>query len=97
MIIRPIENLVLNEMHWEFNENGISYILISPGRRLDDQKVYVLKSTGNSNSQQHKIFDGGNLLKDSEAKIHFVLNKIGTNELYVIFAEDLYNEMLEIN
>jgi hypothetical protein len=97
MIIRPIENLELGDIHWKFNEYGISYLLVSPGRRFDDQKVYVLKSTEISNSERYNIFGGGNLLKDNEAKIHFVLNKIGTNELYIISADDLNNEMIEIN
>lgn len=95
MIIRPIENLVLDDQHWEFNENGIPYILTSPGRRLDNHKVYVLKSTEISNSERYIIFGGGYLHKNNEAKIHFVLNKIGTNDLYIISANDLNYNMVE--
>lgn len=95
MIIRPIENLVLDDIHWEFNENGVSYILKSPGRGFDDQKDYVLKSTEISNIERYNIFGGGNLLNDNEAKIHFILNKIGTNDLFIISANDLNYNMVE--
>ena len=58
MIIRRIENLELEDIHWKYDENGVSYILTSPGRRNNEQKVYALKSSEISNSERYKIFGG---------------------------------------
>ena len=91
--MRPIENLELGDKNWTFSVDGISYTLISPGKRLNEETEYILRSAASSTSNRYKIFGGGNLPKDNDAKIHFILSKVGTNDLYIISADDLNNEM----
>lgn len=95
MAIRQIENLRLGDKNWTFSEGGIDYTLISAGKRFNEETEYILKSAANSTNDRYKIFGGGNLIKDNEAKIHFILNKVGTYDLFIICADDLNNEMIE--
>lgn len=94
MALRRIEDLNVSGRDWSFKENGITLFLKDSGRRVNNHYYKVM----NKNIEQDRvfrIFGGGQLLENNQLGIYFILEKMGTNEMYLVSASELTNQMIE--
>ncbi len=93
--MRLIENLVFNpnDRTCSLNIDGVSHYLTNSGRAVNEGNYYTWIIPNGQPNEVFGIFADGNLLENNLEEMHFVLNRRGTIDLYLISVDNFRNNM----
>jgi hypothetical protein len=81
------------DQSWGFNLNGLKYFLTNASRYVDIIIRHKWKQPWGNENERFILIGDGNLLKDDKISSHFIIQKIGSNNIYVMQVDDFRNQL----
>lgn len=88
-----ITEISFDEQSWGFNLNGIKYFLTNASRYVDIQIRYKWIQPWDNENERFVLIGDGNLLKDDKISAHYIIQKIGSIDLFVMEIESFNNQL----
>lgn len=88
-----VTNVLYSPQSWGFDLNGIKYFLTNPSRYIDETIRYKWSEPWGNENERFVLIGYGNLLKDDKISAHYIIQKTGSNDLFVMQVDSFKSQL----